>query len=106
MNDFQKEVIIAAMKKMFQGTHFSICDLDKCLKITGAIPDCEDYDALSALHCVNWSNMSPELRQAVYKKTISMLSEEGFDLSVINLMFNKEKNIFELPKKKKFKLLK
>ena len=93
------------MKKMFKGSYFSICDVDKCLKITGSIPDQRDYDTLSALHCVNWSEMSRDLREIVLEKTIAMISNDGFDLSVLDLMFNEQKNVFDLPKKKKFRLL-
>ena len=53
------------MKHMFEGSHFSICDIDKCLKITGAVPNRKDYEALSALHCVNSSEMSKGLREQV-----------------------------------------
>ena len=107
MDDFTKEVVLTAMKKMFQGSHFSICDIDKCLKLTGSIPNGQDYNALDALHCVYWKDMSPDLRKAVLDKTITMFSCEGFDLSSLEMMFNEDKKIFELkqPKKKKFKLL-
>jgi len=39
MDELQKEAVITAIKKMFRGSHFSICDVDKCLKITESIPD-------------------------------------------------------------------
>lgn len=101
MDNFQKAAVVTAMKKMFKGSHFSICDVDKWLKITGAIPNQQDYETLSALHCVYWNEMSSELRQMVFDKTIEMLSCEGFDLSVLDMTFNNEKKVFELPKQKK-----
>jgi len=102
LDDFQKEVVLTAMKKMFQGSHFSICDLDKCLKITGTIPDKKDYDSLHALHCVDWKDMSPGLRQAVLERTVSMLSSDRFDLSALEMRFNNNLKCFEvqLPKAK------
>jgi hypothetical protein len=108
MDDFSKEAVIAAMTKMFRGSHFSICDVDKCLKITGGIPNSSDYDALSALHCVHWSDMSPQLRQQVLEKTVGMLSCAGFDLSVLDMVFNEDEKVFQLNahKKKWFRLLK
>jgi hypothetical protein len=105
MDIFEKESVLTAMKKMFKGSHFNICDVDKCLKITGSIPNQRDYNALAALHCVNWSEMSPELRRAVLEKTVTMLSSEGFDLSALEMIFNEKQKVFELPRKKKFKLL-
>lgn len=101
MNEFQKEVVITAMRKMFRGTHFSICDLDKCLQITRTIPNKMEYDSLSALHCVNWSEMSPQLRQMVLEKTVAMLSSESFDLQILDLAFNEERKVFEIKQKSK-----
>lgn len=100
MDDFQKEVVLTAMRKMFQGFHFSICDVDNCLQITKTIPIKQDYDSLRALHCVHWSEMSPKLRQAVLEKTVSMLSSESFDLSILELAFNDDKKIFEIKQPK------
>ena len=107
MDDFQKEVVLTALKKMFQDSSFNICTIDRCLKISGAIPTAKDYDSLSALHCISWKDMSLDLRTAVFKKTINIFSQEGFDLSVLEMAFNKERNVFELkqPKKKIFGLL-
>ncbi len=102
MNDFQKEAVITALKHMFKGTHFSICDIDKCLKITKTIPNQIDYEALSALHCIHWSEMSPELRKLVLDKTIKMLSSDSFDLSIIDMAFDKKSEVFKIKEKKKF----
>jgi hypothetical protein len=105
MDNFQKEVVLTAMRKMFQGLHFSICTVDNCLKITGAIPTKKDYDALSALHCVTWSEMSPQLRQTVLEKTVEILSSDSFNLSILELVFNESNKVFEIPKIKSKSLL-
>ena len=107
MDIFTKEIVLTALREMFKNTSFSICTIDKCLKLTNSIPDAHDYDCLSALHCISWKDMSSELRQAVFDKTINMFSCEGFDLSALEMIFNKENAVFELnrSKRKKFKLL-
>ncbi len=87
MDDFQKEEVLTSLRKMFKGKYFSICDIDKCLEITGTIPNKKDYDWLNALHCVEWSVMSSQLRQLVLEKTVSMLSSESFDLSILELTY-------------------
>lgn len=48
VNDFARRAIILCLKKMFRDSYFSICDVDKCLKLTNAIPPRKDYEALSA----------------------------------------------------------
>ena len=96
MNSFEKEVVITAMRHMLRGTHFSICDLDKIIKITEVIPNAKDYLALSALHCVSWSEMSFELRKQVLEKILSIVSTEGFNLSELEIYFNTDKQVFDV----------
>jgi len=106
MNEFEKEAVITALKKMFQGSHFNICTFDKCTEITGAIPTGRDYRALSALHCVDWKDMSPNLREEVYQKTIGTFQLIGFDLPVLDMIFSESSKTFEVkkPPKKSFKV--
>ena len=108
MDDFTKEVVLTAIRDMFKGNSFSLCTIDRCLKLTGSIPDSKTYDSLSALHCISWKEMSVPLRKAVFEKTIEMLTCEGFNLSALDMIFNDEKGTFELgsSKGKLFRLIK
>lgn len=83
MTEFEKQSITMALKKMFQGSYFDICVVDKCLKIASAIPPSADYNALAALHCVQWADMSQDFRQQVFVKTLEMFSHTGFPLEQI-----------------------
>lgn len=56
---------LAALNKMMLGTHFSICTLDDVIKVLGTRPDGQAYDILRPLHCVHWTDMPAELRDAV-----------------------------------------
>lgn len=47
---------------MLTNGHFNICTVDSILKLTGGIPPREAYDALRALHCVEYRHMSQRLR--------------------------------------------
>lgn len=105
MDDFLKEAVITSLKEMFEGSHFSICTVDKCLKITKAIPDTDEYNALHTLHCVHWAKMSPYLRDEILKRTLKMISGGGFDLSAVDLVFNKNEGSYEKPHKRKGSLL-
>ncbi len=104
MDDFTKEVVLTALKDMFQSSSYSICTVDKCLKLTRSIPG-GDYNALSALHCVKYQDMSPGLRKSVFEKTIAMLSLEGFDLTALEMEFDQNQGCWQTPKKRRFKLL-
>lgn len=54
-----------AISRLFTDSHFSVCRLDEVIKLTGAQRDSEAYRLLRALHCVNWSDMEPALRERV-----------------------------------------
>lgn len=85
MTEFQRLASVTALKKMFEGTHFSICLVDKLIKITSCIPPSQkDYEALSALHCVEWKAMSPDLRNQVLLKVLQIFEQPGFDLALID----------------------
>jgi len=106
MNEFEKEAVITALKKMFKGSHFNICTFDKCTEIAGVIPNGRDYNALSALHCVDWKDMSPDLRNEVYQRTIDTFQLRGFDLPLLDMVFNEGSKSFELkrPPKKSLRM--
>ena len=106
MNEFEKEAVITALKKMFRGSHFNICTFDKCTEIAGAIPAGRDYRALSALHCVDWGDMSPGLRDEVYERIVGTFQLEGFNLIALDMVFNEGSKAFELkkPPKKSLRL--
>lgn len=68
MTAFEIEAIKAALQKMWDGGHFSICTIDQILTVTKGIPNRADYDALRLLHCVNFRDMTPALRLALPRK--------------------------------------
>ncbi len=84
-NEFEQQAVMLALKKMFEGSHFSICTVDDCLKITGAIPPRKEYNALRALHCVDWADMAPDFRAAVFAKTLALFQHDGFPLEQLML---------------------
>jgi hypothetical protein len=85
MTEFEKQAVVIALKKMFQGSYFDICAVDSCLKITGSIAPTADYNALRALHCVNWSDMPAGFRDQVFVKTLELFTNSGFPLDQIML---------------------
>lgn len=53
------------LKKMFEGSHFSICTLREAIKTLGTLPDADALKILEPLHCVNWSDMPAALRNSI-----------------------------------------
>ncbi len=88
MNEFQREAAITALKVMFESTYFDICTVDKCIKLSGCVPpDRKDYQALHALHCVHFSDMSRNLRNMVLAKTMQIFESPKFDTEVLGALF-------------------
>lgn len=88
MNEFQREAAITALKVMFEGKYYNICTVETCIKLSDCIPpNRKDYQALKALHCVNFSDMSASLRQMTLAKTMQIFENPKFDTEVIGALF-------------------
>lgn len=79
---FQAEVCRAALKEMFANGHFSICVVDQILKMTGGVPEAQDYEALRALHCLDFKAMSPVLRVEFQRALERVLSSPEMRVEV------------------------
>lgn len=92
MNEFQKQAVMVAVKKMFYDRHFSVCTLDACIKVCGVTPNPQDYDVLRTLHCVDWADMPVGLRETTQIKILQILGDNNtFDIKpLINKMFANE----------------
>lgn len=75
MSEFQQRACAVAVAKMFRTKHFNICDLDAIARTMGretALAG-RDYNALQALHCVNWADMGPELQRMTRERCLELL---------------------------------
>lgn len=61
MNDLQKMAAETAMRNMIGNGRIDICSIRKILEMTGGIPPKEDMQVLELLHCVNFTELQPEL---------------------------------------------
>lgn len=58
----ERAAAVASLRHMISKGYFSICTIDKILKASGAIPDRRAYNILNMLHCVDFSDMEPDVR--------------------------------------------
>lgn len=96
MTEFQKQAVMIALTRMFETQkHFSICDLDSILSVTGSYVKTKDYEALRCLHCVNYADMTQELRDMLFEKVVEIVRSNGFDTELLGrIVFNdKQKQI-------------
>ncbi len=78
---FEKEVIKQLLDEMFnKSKHFSICDVDTLGKMLNVNPSkSTHYKFLRALHCVNYSDMRPKIKNELQQRVAECLRP---DLSV------------------------
>ena len=83
MNQVTIAIINESLKNLSNKKHFSICDIDKILEITRTIPDGESYRLLSAIHCVNYRDMSQEVLKALPELIAKVLSGPSVCLKIV-----------------------
>lgn len=55
----------AAMKQMLEHGYVDICAIDKSLRLLGIPAGGRAYSILSALHCIHFAKMEPQLRALI-----------------------------------------
>jgi len=105
MTDFEKQAVVLALRRMFTDSYFNICTVDACVKVVGCIPPRDMYNALSAIHCAKWADMTPEFRDEVKRNVILVLSEPTIDLSMLDGFYMQQQIEDIKPKKKLFGLI-
>jgi hypothetical protein len=96
LDTFHQQAATVAIKKLFEGTYFSICELDSIIKLLGCLPDKKDYEALKCLHCVNWSDMPPDLRDEVLKRVLKIVKAVGFNTEILDCFVVKSLRTIQL----------
>ena len=80
MDDVTRMAAETALRRMFRaGGWLDICLIDKLVKVTGVVPPEAEYRAASLLHCVHWSEMSPELRNEMARRIVGWFLSDQFD---------------------------
>ena len=79
MDRFTLKTVEFKVNKMFLDCdYFSICDLDRLMKITGA-DRLASYRLLGVYHCVDYQEMDEETKEFVMRETLANLSNvRGF----------------------------
>ena len=83
MDNIQRQVVTTVLKQMFTSSHFSICTIDHCLKLSGIIPDDKIYNTMRPLHCIDYKDMPEEVRNWLLEKVKEMFDyDNSFDLTI------------------------
>lgn len=63
--DLKNLAALTAINNMLHKDWFNICTVDTVARLMGAKPPDEPYNTLRALHCIHYSAMPRELRDAI-----------------------------------------
>ena len=86
MDPFRAEAIRLSLRRMFAPDHwFCIIDVQNCLKSAGIAAPQSEMDALRTLHCVHWSEMTPEMRAEVMSRTLALFSLPDMDFGDLDV---------------------
>lgn len=71
--ELQTSTIAHALQRMIANeSHFSVCTVDRCMRLSGVVISAERYAIYSAIHCMNWNEMEPDYRQVI----VAMLMDD------------------------------
>lgn len=76
----------AALRKMLQCGHFSICCVSDIVEMLEIVPDRDTMSILKTLHCVDYNQMSPDLLAELPTLIHRVLNSPRFDASRINIL--------------------
>lgn len=103
--DPTEEAIKLNLKKLFSANSFHITTLDTCLKMGSFVIEKEDYDALRAVHCIDYSEMTPEFRTWVFDTVLKAFSEPAFNISKIERLSLNSDEVFQVQNQNNLRLL-
>lgn len=72
----------AALNKMTESGHFSICMIDEIIRTTGTVPNPEAHGILRLLHCVDFKTMPRDLLDRIPGLIQDCISGPAFRLTV------------------------
>ena len=85
MNEFHKQAAITGLKKMFKSKYFSIGVVQEACTIAGVHLNEKDMAAMRALHCVDFADMSDDLKKMLFAKVMEVLSaEQSFNIELLS----------------------
>lgn len=73
MDEFRILVIEQSVKKLFNSSFFSICTFDDIAKLLKVKPEPSIYRELSALHCVDYGDMNPRIKELLQERVVRCL---------------------------------
>jgi hypothetical protein len=87
LTEWQKLIAAQALKKLFAGKHFDITALDSIAVTMGVNGGGRLRDELRTLHCMDYSDMHPAIREQLPQKVCEYL-QQSIDMAYIEQMIS------------------
>lgn len=104
MNQFEKQSVVIALKKMFDANgFFSVSDFRTILKIVGVTVSDSEMRPFEVLHCIHYKEMPREFRGQLAKEVLAVIArspEATIDVEKIFADDEPADNILNLPQQK------
>lgn len=90
-NDLKKLAVQAALQKMTKKGWFDVCNMKIAADLMGVHFSSEQQEFMTLLHCVNFGDMVPELRDGLKEMIEDIFSAEAFEITVGKTWLGKPK---------------
>jgi len=80
-------IALTAVAKMLKSNYFSISTVDSVCKLIGARANGAAYDMLRALHCIDYSEMPPQVKEGIPALMREVFSQVKIDDDAIQGIF-------------------
>lgn len=88
MSPMETQLVLLALERMFRPTaFFDIVLVRTACDLAGVVLPKRTEDTLRLMHCVHWSEMPPDARQAIFDTVTALFAEKPLDLSPLQALF-------------------
>ncbi len=78
LSTVMQDVAVTAINEMLRDKHFSICTVRDVAAMLNVNPDCQEYRILKTLHCVDYADMTKNVRDAIPGLIAACLDQNVF----------------------------
>jgi hypothetical protein len=97
MNAFEKQVLVIALKKMFEPSHFfSVSDFKAMLKTVGVTLADDEMRPFDLLHCTHYKDMPQDFRVELARRVLEVLGRRPDVVVDFDAAFNPKPPALEL----------
>ncbi len=83
-DEFKRRLISDGVKRLFEQHSVCVCDFKEVSKVANVIPPPELASWWSINHCKTWTDVDPDLRMEIFKRTLTAFVDNRMPLEAID----------------------